>query len=100
MRSLMICVGAVALFGSAAVAEDVIVAPAPGAVIEHRATDETTTSKTITRDDERLRQQVRHAYQRRHRNQRDAREVAAAERCPGPVVACHLAHPAEPERAS
>jgi hypothetical protein len=51
MRSLLICAGAVALFGSAAIADEVIVAPVPGAVIEHRATDEsTTTSKTVTHD--------------------------------------------------
>ncbi len=50
MRALMICVGAVTLLGSAAIADEVIVAPAPGAVIEHRATDETTTSKTVKRD--------------------------------------------------
>jgi hypothetical protein len=51
MRSLLICASAVALFGSAAVADEVIVAPAPGTVIEHRATDEdTTTSKTVRHD--------------------------------------------------
>lgn len=49
MRGLMICVGAVALFGSAAMAEEVIVAPTPGTVVEHRATDESA-SKTVTHD--------------------------------------------------
>ena len=51
MRSLMMVAGAVALFGSAALADEVIVAPTPGTVIEHRATDEdTTTSKTVRHD--------------------------------------------------
>ena len=51
MRSLMIAASAVALFGSVALADDVIVAPIPGDVIEHRATDEdTTTSKTVRHD--------------------------------------------------
>jgi len=51
MRSLMIAASAFALFGSAAFADEVIVAPTPGTVIEHRATDEdTTTSKTVRHD--------------------------------------------------
>lgn len=51
MRGLMICAGATALFGSAAIADEVVVAPTPGTVIEHRAADEnTTTSKTVRRD--------------------------------------------------
>jgi len=49
MRGLLFCAGAAALFGSAALADEVIVAPAPGTVIEHRAADENTT-KTIRRD--------------------------------------------------
>ncbi len=51
MRSLMMVASAFALFGSAALADEVIVAPIPGKVIEHRATDEdTTTSKTVRHD--------------------------------------------------
>jgi hypothetical protein len=47
----MIGVGALALFGSAALADEVIVAPVPGTVIEHRAADDaTTTSKTVRHD--------------------------------------------------
>jgi hypothetical protein len=51
MRGLIVLAGAVALFGSAAVADEVIVAPQPGTVVEHRAADEnTTTSKTVRHD--------------------------------------------------
>ena len=52
MRSLFLTASVFALFGSAALADEVIVKPVPGPVIEERATDEgTTTSKTVRHAD-------------------------------------------------
>ena len=51
MKGLLVSIGAVALFGSAALADDVEIR-VPGPVIEHRATNEgTTTSKTVEHSD-------------------------------------------------
>jgi hypothetical protein len=47
----MICASAMALFGPAAVADQVVIQPTgPGPVIEHRAADEGTTTKTVRHD--------------------------------------------------
>lgn len=48
MRSLLMSLGAVALLGSAAIADEVVVQPVPGVVIEKRgAAEGTTTSRTV-----------------------------------------------------
>jgi hypothetical protein len=51
MRFLLICASSVALFGSAALADEVTVTHAQGAVIEHRAADDPSMrEKTVTHD--------------------------------------------------
>jgi hypothetical protein len=52
MRMLFSATCALALMGSAAIADEVIVKPAPGVIIENRAADEnTTTTKTVRHGD-------------------------------------------------
>ena len=52
MRNLMLAAGALALMGSSAIADEVVIHSPPGVVVEHRAADEgTTTTKTVHRAD-------------------------------------------------
>jgi hypothetical protein len=47
MRSMFLAIGATALLGSAALADEVIVKQPPGVMIEKRATDESVTTKKV-----------------------------------------------------
>ncbi len=63
MRNLLIAVGLVGMFGSAAVADELVVKPPiPGVVVEHHAHDEgTTTRRTVHHDNGCTTHSVTHA---------------------------------------